>query len=144
MPNSSLRSSLDSLAHSFASDVLAAIRGASIEDILAQTGGTPRRGPGRPRGSSTKTTAPASRASAPTPKTRRGRLARRTPEDVAKTLGTIVALLKLEKAGLRSEEIRKALKLDVRELPRVLKEGLAKKMLKSKGRKRATVYSAAA
>jgi len=44
---------------------------------------------------------------------------------------------------MRSEEIRKALKLDVREVPRVLKEGLSKKKLKSRGQKRATRYSAA-
>jgi len=41
---------------------------------------------------------------------------------------------------MRSEEIRKALKLDVREVPRVLKEGVAKKKLRSKGQKRATTY----
>jgi hypothetical protein len=44
--------------------------------------------------------------------------------------------------GLRAEEIRKTLRLDVREVPRVLKEGLRTKKLKSKGQKRATVYSA--
>jgi Fic family protein len=58
-------------------------------------------------------------------------------------LGTIVTLLKGKKAGLRSEQIRAALKLDVREVPRVLKEGLAKKRLRSKGQKRATTYFAA-
>jgi Fic family protein len=72
-----------------------------------------------------------------------GRLARRSPAEIARTLGTIVTLLKGKKAGLRSEEIRKVLKLDVREVPRVLKEGLAKKAIKSKGQKRATVYTAA-
>ena len=44
---------------------------------------------------------------------------------------------------MRSEDIQKALKLDKREMPRVLEEGLTKKALKSKGQKRATVYSAA-
>jgi hypothetical protein len=53
-----------------------------------------------------------------------------------------VTLLKSKKAGMRSEEIRRALQLDKRELPRVLKEGLAKKALKSKGQKRATTYAA--
>jgi hypothetical protein len=143
MPNTSLRSSLDSLASNFASAVLAAIRGASLDELVAGSGGAPRRGPGRPRGSSTTKSAPtASRASAPTPKVRGGRLARRSPADIAKTLGQIVALVKTKKTGLRSEEIRKALKLDVREVPRVLKEGLSKKKLKSKGQKRATVYTA--
>ena len=52
-------------------------------------------------------------------------------------------LVRKSTKGLRSEEIRKALKLDVREVPRVLKEGLAKKKLKSRGQKRATTYFAA-
>ena len=93
----------------------------------------------------TKSAPSAARASLPaSPKatTKGGRLARRSPADIAKTLAQIVSLLKTKKGGLRSEEIRKALKLDVREVPRVLKEGLAKKALKSKGQKRATVYTA--
>jgi hypothetical protein len=142
MPTS-LRSTLDSLASNFASAVLTAIRGASLDELVAESGGAPRRGPGRPRGSSTtKSTPTAARASAPARKPR-GRLQRRSPADIAKTLAQIVALVKTKEAGLRSEEIRKALKLDVREVPRVLKEGLKTKKLKSKGQKRATVYSAA-
>jgi hypothetical protein len=72
-----------------------------------------------------------------------GRLPRRSPEEIQKTLGSIVTLLKAKKAGLRSEQIRDALELDKRELPRVLGEGLKTKKLKSKGQKRATIYSAA-
>jgi hypothetical protein len=53
-----------------------------------------------------------------------------------------VALVKKSKTGLRSEEIRKALSLDVREVPRVLKSAIKAKNLKAKGRKRATTYSA--
>jgi len=99
--------------------------------------------PGRPRGSSTtKAASTPARTSAPSGRSK-GRLPRRSPADIAKALGTIVALLKGKKAGLRSEQIRDALKLDKRELPRVLGEGLKTKRLKSKGQKRATVYSAA-
>jgi hypothetical protein len=144
MPNTSLRSALDSLAQTFADGVLAAIRGANLEDLVGETHGAPRRGPGRPRGSSTKATPKAARAStpsAPKAKTKGGRLPRRSAEEIAKTLTKIVALVKTSKTGLRSEEIQKALKLDKREMPRVLHEGLAKKVLKSKGRKRATMYS---
>ena len=145
MPNTSLRSALDSLASDFASAVLHAIRGASLDELVAESDGAPRRGPGRPRGpSKTKAVATAARESAPAAKKGKGgRLARRSPAEIAKTLGTIVTLLKGKKAGLRSEEIRKVLKLDVREVPRVLKEGLTKKAIKSKGQKRATVYTAA-
>jgi hypothetical protein len=44
--------------------------------------------------------------------------------------------------GLRAEQIRAALKLDVREMPRVLKEGLVTKNLTSKGKRRGTTYFA--
>jgi hypothetical protein len=69
-----------------------------------------------------------------------GRLARRSPEQIAKAVERVVALVKKSKDGLRSEQIRAELKLDKRELPRVLGEGLTKKVLKSKGQKRATRY----
>jgi len=48
----------------------------------------------------------------------------------------------LRQQGARSEEIRKFLKVDKRELPRVLKAGLEKKVLQSEGQKRATRYFA--
>jgi Fic family protein len=55
----------------------------------------------------------------------------------------VVALVKGKKNGLRAELIRAALKMESKELPRVLKEGLAKRKLKAKGQKRATTYFAA-
>jgi hypothetical protein len=132
-----LRSTLDSLASNFASNVLAAIKGASLQDLLAETGGAPRRGLGRPRRDGGTT------AGNPGPrKAKGGRLARRSSAEIARTLEAIVVLLRKHKEGLRSEQIRHALKLDIRELPRVLKEGLGKKKLKSRGQKRATTYTA--
>jgi hypothetical protein len=140
MPPTSLRATLDSLANNFASAILEAIRSASLEQLLAESGAgrssnglraKAAGGGGQPDPLKT----PGHKVS--------GRLARRSPEEIAKTLGSIVSLLKGKKAGMRSEEIRKALKLDVREVPRVLKEGLSSKKLKSKGQKRATVYTAA-
>jgi hypothetical protein len=140
MPSNSLRSTLDSLATSFAGAVLDAIKGASIQELLAESAAAPRRGPGRPRASAAAT--PAAAASKPARRSKpTGRLARRSPEEITKTLDRIHGLLKGKKAGMRSEEIRKALKLDVREVPRVLKEGLSKKKLKSRGQKRATTYT---
>ena len=139
MPSNSLRSTLDSLATSFAGAVLDAIKGASIQELLAESAAAPRRGPGRPRTSAA--AHPAAAAAKPARRSRPGRLARRSPEEITKTLDRIHGLLKGKKAGMRSEEIRKALKLDVREVPRVLKEGLSKKKLKSRGQKRATTYT---
>ncbi len=133
MPN--LRSELSALADTFANSVLAAIRTASIEDLLAESGGAARKGPARPGGTTT--------GSPKAKRTNGGRLARRSPEDIAKALAQVVALVKKSKTGMRAEEIRKELDLDVREMPRVLREGVAKKALKSKGQKRAPTYSAA-
>jgi hypothetical protein len=124
MSNTSLRAALDSLAQSFTSGVLAAIRAASIEDLLAESGG------GKRKGSNGRVVAPS------------GRLARRSPEQIAKAVDQVVALVKKSKTGLRAEEIKKALGLDVREVPRILKTGVATKKLRAKGRKRATAYSA--
>ena len=138
-----LRSEISALAASFADAVLAAIRGASLEELLAENGGAPRRGPGRPRGRAMKATPTAPRPSAPRAKAAGGRLARRSPADIEKALGLVVSTLKATKGkGLRSEEIQKSLNLDKRELPRVLKTGLAKKVLRSKGQKRARQYFA--
>jgi hypothetical protein len=69
------------------------------------------------------------------------RLPRRSLEEIKKTLSEVVKLVGKGK-GLRAEEIRTAMNLDLREVPRVLKEGLATKVLKAKGQKRATTYTA--
>ena len=42
---------------------------------------------------------------------------------------------------MRSEQIQKHLGVRKEELPRVLKQGLTSKALKSKGQKRSTVYT---
>jgi hypothetical protein len=135
----SLRSTLDSLAASFANSIIDAIRGASLAELLHDSGSAPRKGPGRPPKSA------AAPAVAAAPRARKpGRLPRRSAEQIAKLLDQVVALVKGKKEGLRAEEIRAALKMESKEMPRILKEGLAKKKLKSKGQKRATTYTAAA
>jgi hypothetical protein len=68
---------------------------------------------------------------------------RRAPEDIAAALDRVVSLVKKHKAGLRAEQIREQLRMQSKEMPRILKEGLSKKKLKSKGQKRATTYTAA-
>jgi hypothetical protein len=139
-----LRAHISDLARDFAASVLAAIRSASLEEILGETtGGAVRRGPGRPRGSSNnaKTAAKGEGTSAQARKTR-GRLRRRSLAQITKALEQVVALVKSKKEGLRAEQIRSELKMAAKELPRILKEGLAKNQLKSRGQKRATTYLA--
>jgi hypothetical protein len=96
-----------------------------------------KRAPGRPP------RAPAAAPAARAGRARSGRLPRRSSDDIAKSLAQIVALLKSKKDGLRSEQIRSALKMRPNEMPRILKDGIAKKALKSRGQKRATTYFAA-
>jgi len=85
----------------------------------------------------------AASAAAAAPRARKlGRLHRRSPEQIANALDRVVALVKGNKDGLRAEQIRAALKMQSKEMPRVLREGLAKRKLKAKGQKRATTYTA--
>lgn len=130
MPDS-LRSTLDNLAQAFAAGVLAAIRSASLDDVLAESTGANRRGPGRPKvaGAARSTTA------------KGGRLARRSAEQIQDTLKRVVIAIRATRGkGLRAEQLRQQLGLDVREVPRVLHEGLRARKLRSKGAKRSTTY----
>jgi hypothetical protein len=131
----SLRTTLHDLASTFVAGVLDSIRGARLDDLLAGAGAGVRRGPGRPN------VAPNDSTASPTV-TRSGRLKRRSPEEIANALDDVVALVKKHKSGLRAEQIRAQLKMDRKEMPRVLQEGLSSKKLKSKGQKRATTYTA--
>ncbi|MGD0674920.1 MAG: hypothetical protein ABSC94_05840 [Polyangiaceae bacterium] len=133
MPGS-LRSQLAELAEGFATSVLDAIRGASLEELLTEGSGRPAR-PARSEALTARTAKP-TRASSP------GRLPRRSAEDIAGILESVVALVKKHAEGLRAEQIRAELGMQAKELPRVLKEGLSSKKLKSKGQKRATTYFA--
>jgi hypothetical protein len=136
MPTS-LQSTLSELAESFAASILAAIRGASLDELISTNGRAP--GNGRsPRPVSAPASVPAARKSSASA----GRLQRRSPEDIAAALGQVVSLVKKHKEGLRAEQIRSELGLQAKEMPRILKEGLEKRALKSKGQKRATTYFA--
>jgi Trk K+ transport system NAD-binding subunit len=141
MPNS-LRSNIQAAAAIFTSSVLDAIRGASLEELLAESSAGGRRGPGRPSRAVAAAGAAAGSSRA-VRTTRSGRLKRRSADDIVKALDRVVALVKRHKAGLRAEQIREELRMQSKEMPRVLKEGLAKKKLKSRGQKRATTYTAA-
>jgi hypothetical protein len=137
-----LRSSLDDLAASFTDAILEAIRSASLDELLGQADGAGARAA---RATGRRAPAPAKPAggrSAPKKTTPSGRLRRRSPEEIAGALDGIVALVKKNKEGLRAEQIRAELGLEAKELPRILKEGIATKKLRSKGQKRATTYFA--
>jgi hypothetical protein len=130
-----LKSALNDLVSSFADSVLAVIRESSLEDLLSESGkakgGSRREHAGKaeqlpldlkPKASS--------------------RLARRSPEEIAQVVNKVVLLVKTHKEGMRAEEIRRKLGLLPKEMPRILKDGLASKKLTAKGQKRATTYFA--
>jgi hypothetical protein len=117
------------LASSFTDALLQAVRNASIRD-LQSTSNNARNG-----------RAAAAAARPASPRSSR-RLPRRSAEDIAKELGRVVGLVKTHKTGLRAEQIRGRLGMQPKEMPRILKEGLSKKALRSKGQKRATTYFA--
>ena len=153
---STLRTSITELASHFAAGVLNAIRGASLEEILAETNRTGfgigagasavKRGPGRPKGSGASNGAAASGSAAAEKsggkKGRRGRLGRRSASDIGAVVERIVTLLGQNPKGLRAEEIRAKLGLDAKELPRPIADALAAKKISKQGEKRATTYFA--
>lgn len=144
---SALKSSLQSLAASFAEDVVRAIQSASLQELLGEVTTKQGRAAARSRGAPAASNGGAASAESARPArspalTRRGRLKRRSPEDIAATLNSIVSLLKQHSSGLRAEQIRKQLSMQAKELPRPLAEGLQAKALRKKGQKRATVYFA--
>jgi hypothetical protein len=138
---SALKSSLQSLAAAFAEDVVRAIQGASLQELLGEVSGSRAR-----RGGAAATPIDGELARLPRGHAvlkRSGRLKRRSADDIAATLDRIVSLLKQHPGGLRAEQIRKQLDMLAKELPRPLAEGLDAKVLRKKGQKRATVYFAA-
>jgi len=160
-----LQSTIQQLASTFAASVATAIRSASLEDIFALAGRTAApasaaRPTAAPRQAPAQAARPAARQSSPqaapqvtgsrpretaapsAPRASKGRLRRRSSAEIAKALAQVVALVKSKKGGLRAEQIRAALKMEAKEMPRVLKEGLTTKALKSKGQKRSTTYTA--
>ena len=138
---SNLRNTIESLASQFASSVLAALRSASIDELsdVAGRGAVVRRGPGRPRAESSESSAAA------TPRRgggrgRGGRLGRRTQNDITRMVESIVDVLAKNAGGLRSEQIREALGVEAKELPRPLAEALSSGRVTKTGQKRATTY----
>jgi len=138
-----LHDRINSLASDFAHQLLAALRGASLDDIIAETApGHARRGPGRPRaqvaaGGGGEVPAPVRAKRA---KRRAGRLARRSASDLAEMVDKLVEIVRSAKNGINAEGIKAALKVDRSELPRPIAMALKSGRIRKKGQKRATTY----
>ena len=150
---SNLRSTIQGLASGFATSILEALRSASIDELVAVAGGSHavpaapvKRGPGRPP----KSASASAGAPAPAPKAapaaakrgRGGRLGRRSAGDITAMIDSIVSALGKASGGLRAEQIRAALGVEAKELPRPLADALAAGRITKTGQKRATTYFA--
>lgn len=124
---SNLRQVIENHAQQFAAAIVQALREASLNELVGITGGAGRAASPKLAGASPK---------------KGGRLGRRSPDDIARTLNQIVTVLSKHPEGLRAEQIKAALQLDTREMPRPIAEGLKSGALKKSGQKRATVYTA--
>src|SRR5881394_2796773 len=116
---SNLRTQIDLLATQFAGHIIEALRLASLDDLMAIAGD--RRGGARAR--STGGGAPSSVAAGGV--RRRGRLGRRSQAQIGRMVDEIVDLLAKNAAGMRAEQIRSALNVQAKELPRPLADALA-------------------
>lgn len=127
-----LHATINELASNFAHDLLRALRGASLEDIITESSaGHVRRGPGRPPSGKGHSTAKSG-----------GKRVRRSAEDIAKTVDKIATALKGHKSGLRSEQLQKVLHLPKKEITRPITLALKSKKITKRGQKRATTYFA--
>jgi hypothetical protein len=125
---STLKKTIEDLAADFALSIIDALRSASIDELTGVGRGAAR--PGRP----------AARAPAVDGGRRGGRLGRRSANDIGHMVESIVSLLQSRPEGLRAEQIREALAVQAKELPRPLADGLAAGRIKKSGQKRATTY----
>lgn len=132
---STLRQALEDQSRRFASEIVNALRSASLDELMSIAGGEAFRLPKLPGNAPS---APKAAKAA----NKEGRLNRRSPEDITRTLDNILAVLAVHPEGLRAEQIKEALNLDKREMPKPLALGLETGALTKSGNKRATTYFA--
>jgi hypothetical protein len=137
---SNLRSTIDKLAAEFAGNIIEALRGASIDELMAVAGGGGRRG--RPRGGDGGAVGLGAPRGAR--RGRGGRLGRRSADEIGQMVEAIVGVLAKSEAGLRAEQIREHLGVEAKELPRPLAEAISQGRITKVGQKRATTYFAGA
>lgn len=135
-----LRSHLNTLAANFANQIMAALQGASLHELVSSDGERSLRNGRRSSVVAGRDGEAEAISTPPARKGKNGRLPRRSADEIASTLNKVVLLVKTQKHGLRAEEIRSKLGLLPKEMPRILKEGISTKKLTSKGQKRATTY----
>jgi hypothetical protein len=132
---SNLKNTLEALASDFARTVIAALRSASIDEITGLSSQSSPRRVGRPTGGESLTVVSRKRGPG-------GRLGRRSVAQIGQMVDGIVNLLAKSPSGLRAEQIREALGVQAKELPRPLADALSAGRISKRGQKRATTYFA--
>jgi hypothetical protein len=113
-------------------ELLGELRGATIADIGELIGGSPR---------PTRAVSARKSEGRKLTKKRRGRLPRRSIDEIMAAVDDVVRLLRKHKMGLRAEDIRVDLSLDKREVPRVLRTAMGAGAIRIlSGQKRSTTY----
>jgi hypothetical protein len=138
MPTNTIDSALRARIDTFTTEITALVRVAALEAVHEALGGTlttapAKRGPGRP-----------AKSGAPSPivaPKRRGRRAKRTPEDVAK-MGEAVVAFVAKNPGQSVEQIGKALGQKTKELALPIIRMIEAKKLRTTGERRGTRYFA--
>jgi hypothetical protein len=136
MPTPTIDSALRARIDTFTTEITALVRASALEAVYSALGAElsvapAKRGPGRP---------PKAAASAQTaPPKRRGRPAKRTPEDVAK-MGEAVVAYVAKHPGQSVEQIGKALGQKTKELALPIIRMIEAKKLRTTGERRATRY----
>src|SRR5690242_1148026 len=102
-----LRHTIQTLAEEFSLGILAAIRSASLEDLLAESGSSAGKKAAL-RAAVAKAAPAATNGKAAVA---RGAGGRRSAEEIGETIEAIVNALKSNKSGMRSEELQKSLGL---------------------------------
>jgi hypothetical protein len=123
-----LKAQLETIASSFASAILDAIRGASLEDLVVGAGEETGRRPGRPRSVS-------GDGSTTIPIKVRGGGTRYIDRDVLALTGLLST-----RPGLRAEQIRAHLRWDKKTTTKAITMALNEKRVTKQGQKRATTY----
>jgi len=145
MATPTLDQDIQNRIQSFLAELSGLVRRSAMEAVRGVLGEGPapkRRGPGRPRGSSTAKRRPGrSRKAAATGFARAGRRVRRSAADLEKIAARVLAHVK-SNAGHRLEQIGKALQTDTGVLKRPIANLLAAGKLRTQGRKRGTMYFA--
>ena len=138
MPNTEIQQ----LISSFAAQLETLAKRAAIQQVIAnlggQTGSAPRRGRGRPKGSTNKPAAAAAVSSGAAIKpVRKGK--RRTAEDVAAMGATLVDYVKAN-PGQRADQIAAALRTDPDTIRLPMQALLSARKVKTQGQRRGTKY----